>query len=70
MKLYNNDKNKRKFQSFVNFTKKMKIIFRTSLFIKRPYNILLVTFIMSQHVKIAKHIECMHQKLTVKTCSL
>ena len=62
MKLYNNNKNKGKFQYFVNFTKKMNDNGSwASLFIKRPYNIFLLTFIMVKHVKVGKHIECMQK---------
>lgn len=39
------------------------MIFWASRFIKRPYNIFLLTSIMFRHAKIGKHIECMHQKL-------
>ena len=57
MKLYNNDKNKRKSQSFVNFTKQMIMVFRAAVFMNRSGNIFLVTFIMFKHVKVGKHIE-------------
>ena len=60
MKLYNNDKDKRIFQSFVNFKKKI----RTSLVIKKHYSIFLLTFIMYKHVKVEKDIEYMRQKLS------
>ena len=40
------------------------MIFRASLFVKRPYNILLLTFIMFKYVKIGKRIDCMRQKLS------
>ena len=40
------------------------MVFRTPLFIKRRYNIFLLTFIMFKYVKVGKHIECMHQKLS------
>ena len=63
MKPYNTNKNKERY--FVNFQRKsMIMIFRSSLFIKRSYNIFLLTSIMFRHVKIWKHIECMHQKLS------
>ena len=39
-------------------------VFRASLFIKRPYNIFLLTFIMFIHVKVGKHIEYMGQKIS------
>ena len=35
----------------------MITFFWASIFIKRPYNILLLTFIMFKHVKVAKYIE-------------
>ena len=40
------------------------MIFSASLFIKKPYNIFLLTFIIFRHVKVGKHIECMRQKLS------
>ena len=68
MKLYNNNQSKGNFQSFVNFTKKKKndtvIIFGASLFIRTPYNIRFLTFILFKHVKVGKHIEYMRQKLS------
>ena len=33
-----------------------------SFFIKRSYNVFLLTFMMFKHVKVGKHIEYMHQK--------
>ena len=51
MKLCNKDKNKGKFQSFLNFTKKINDNhFQASLFTKRSYNIFLLPFIMFKHV--------------------
>ena len=58
MKLYNNDKNERAFQSFVNFTKKVyDNDFWVSFFLKSP----VINF---KHFKVGKHIEYMHQKLS------
>ena len=38
------------------------MIFRTSIVIKKSYNIFLRTFIMFKHVKVEKHIENMREK--------
>ena len=63
MNLYNKDKDKDKFQSFVILTKKIHDnYFWASFFIKRSYNVFLLTFMMFKHVKVGKHIEYMHQK--------
>ena len=63
MNLYNKDKDKDKFQSFVILTKKIHDnYFWTSFFIKRSYNVFLLTFMMFKQVKVGKHIEYMHQK--------
>ena len=40
------------------------MIFRASIFMKKPYNIFLLTVIMFKYVKVRKHIECMRQKLS------
>ena len=57
MKLYNQDKNKGKFQIFVNFTKKVNgNDFTSSIFIKTPYNIFLLTLFMFKSVKAERHI--------------
>ena len=63
IKLYKNDKNKGKFQSFVNFTKKINDNdFPSFSFYKMPYTFLL-TSIMLKHVEVGKYIEYMRQKL-------
>ena len=68
MKLYNKGKNKRKFKSFLSFTKKINDnIFWASIFIKRPYNIFLLTFIMFKYVKVANYIEHTCVKNVIKT---
>ena len=40
------------------------MIFRASIFMKKPYNIFLTTFIMFELVKVGKFIEDMCQKLS------
>ena len=69
MQLHSNDKNKRKFQFFVNFTKKINDNDFSGKKKKRPfyekaYNIFLVTFIKFKHAKVGTHIEYMRQKLS------
>ena len=65
MKLYNNDKNKEKFEFFLKFTKKINgNDFPGLAFFKNPYNIFLVIFIIFKHVKVEKHIKNMCQKLS------
>ena len=44
----------------------MIMIFWSSLLVKRPYTIFLVTFIMFRHVKVGKHIEYMRQNVLKK----
>ena len=61
MKLYHKDKNKGKFQSFVNFSKKTNDTdFSGFTFYKNPYNI----FLMFKYVRVGKHVEYVRQKLS------
>ena len=65
MQLHSKDKNKRKFQFFVNFTKKINDNdFSGFTFYEKAYNIFLVTFIKFKHAKVGTHIEYMRQKLS------
>ena len=45
----------------------MIMIFQASLFLKRFYNIFLVTFTMFKHVKGEKHMDYMRQKFSKNT---
>ena len=65
MKLYNNDRNKREFQSFVNFTKKINdSYFSGFTFYKKVLYHVSSNFIMFKHVKVGKNIERMRQNLS------